>query len=66
MNTEYPLLDKKLFTEKAIAGATLLGGPAAGIWLMSKNYRTVGLKEKANKWLYWGFAGTTCLFYVLF
>ena len=48
MQDEYPYNKKKLYTEKAIAVSTLIGGPLGGIWLISKNFREIGLVEAAR------------------
>jgi hypothetical protein len=44
----------KLYTPWQIFGATFLGGPIAGAWLLGSNYAALGHPENRNKALLWG------------
>ena len=58
--------DKSLFTESAITVATALGGPLAGAFLFSMNYKTLGRPDAARRSLFIGVGGLVVFFAVLF
>ena len=45
---------KKIYTPLQIAFATLIGGPAAAIYILQKNFRVLGNKSAANKTILFG------------
>lgn len=51
----------KLHTVAQIAGATFLGGPLAGAWLMARNDRALGHADEARKTVIWGLVATAAL-----
>jgi hypothetical protein len=51
----------KLYTPWQVFGATFLGGPIAGAWLIGSNYAALGYPEDRNKALLWGSVATVIL-----
>ena len=55
-----PVLDpsRRLYSSGQITGATLLGTPIAGAWLMAQNYKAMGLDLFARQAIIFGIIGT--------
>lgn len=58
--------EQRLFSEKAIAFATAVGGPLAGAFLLSRNFRALDMEVRARKTLYLGFGCMTLFVALLF
>lgn len=54
-----------LYSETAIAVSTAIGGPLAGVYLISKNFKRLGFEERSKKWLYYGILGTIVFFVLI-
>lgn len=50
--------DLRLYSVRQISGATVLGAPIAGCWLMAENYRAIGRSELARRAVVFGAFGT--------
>lgn len=57
---------KKMFSQKAIALATFLGGPIAAGYLMQKNYQALEEPEKGKKAFFLGVVSTLIIFAGIF
>lgn len=64
--TENKTAHLKFYSSKSIWGATFLGGPLAGAYMMSENYNALGETEKGLKSLLLGIGATIILFTALF
>ncbi len=51
----------RLYTPWQVFGATFLGGPIAGAWLLGSNYVSLGQPDNRNKALLWGGIATVIL-----
>lgn len=56
----------KVYTKNAIAIATYFGGPLAGFYMMSENFKNFGNKEIAKKTFKIGSVATALFFLLLF
>lgn len=57
---------RRLFTNAAISVSTAVGGPLAGAYLLSRNFRMLGQHVEARRALWGGTALTVAFFAVLF
>lgn len=64
--TENNLKDIKLYSARAISGATFLGGPLAGSYLVSQNFKSLNKPETGRNALLIGIISTVALFAGLF
>ena len=60
--TPLSVSEARLFTEKATATASAIGGPLAGAYLIARNFRTLGKEDSARLTLTVGVIVTLCLF----
>ncbi|RJR13670.1 hypothetical protein C4585_01715 [Candidatus Parcubacteria bacterium] len=63
-NSSVPATQQKFYTDGSILGGTFLGGPLAGGYFLSKNFKGLG-NESAAKKAFWGGIATIVISAVL-